>query len=145
MTAPRRQSGTCARDELRRPTLVARRCALYAAASSSASTSAGSASRIRTSQPSPYGILVHRLGRVDDLLVHLEHLARERRDQIGDGLHRLDLAVGAVLRERRADVRRLVVDELAERVLGVPGDAERRLVALDAGPVVLGVVPESSG
>ena len=32
------------------------------------------------------------------------------------------------------------MDELAERVLGEPGDAERCLVALDAGPVVLGVV-----
>ena len=37
-------------------------------------------------------------------------------------------------------VGRLVVDELAERVLREPGDAERRLVALDPRPVVLGVV-----
>ena len=35
-------------------------------------------------------------------------------------------------------VRRLEVDELAERVLGEPGDAEHGLVALDARPVVLG-------
>jgi len=34
------------------------------------------------------------------------------------------------------------VDELAERVDGVPGDAEHRLVAVDARPVVLGVVLE---
>ena len=39
-----------------------------------------------------------------------------------------------------AGLRRLVVDELAERVLREPRDAERRLVAVDARPVVLGVV-----
>ena len=100
---------------------------------------------MRISQPSPYGILVHGLGRVDHGLVHLEHLARERRDQVGHGLHRLDLAVRRVVRDRVADGRRLVVDELAERVLGEPGDAERRLVALDPGPVVLGVVQQIVG
>src|SRR5579862_10002163 len=31
-------------------------------------------------------ILVHGLGRIGHLLVHLEHLARERSDQVGDGL-----------------------------------------------------------
>ena len=91
------------------------------------------------------GIVVDGLGRVDDLLVDLEHLAGERRDQVGDGLHRLDLAVRAVLRDVGAVVRRLVVDELAERVLREPRDAEDRLVALDARPVVLGVVLEVVG
>jgi hypothetical protein len=38
-----------------------------------------------------------------------------------------------------APVGRLVVDELAERVGRVPGDAEHGLVAVDARPVVLGL------
>src|SRR3954452_7627797 len=65
-------------------------------------------------------VVVHRLRRVDDLLVHLEHLTGERGDEIGDRFHRLHLPVRAVLRDRRADVGRLEVDELAERVLRVP-------------------------
>ena len=84
------------------------------------------------------GVLVHGLGRVDDLLVHLEDLARERRDHVRDGLDRLDLAVRGVLRRRTAVGRRLEVDELAESVLREPGHAESRLVALDSRPVVLG-------
>ena len=70
-------------------------------------------------------ILVHGLRLVDDLLVDLEHLARERRDQVRDRLHRLDLAVGRALRDLGALLGRLEVDELAERVLREPGDAER--------------------
>src|SRR5581483_8788518 len=97
---------------------------------------------VRLRQPDPdqparaVGVLVHGLGRVDDLLVDLEHLARERRDHIGDGLDRLDLAVRLVLRHRRPGLGRLEVDELAERVGGEPGDAEHGLVALEPGPVV---------
>src|SRR5581483_2266784 len=49
-------------------------------------------------------------------------------------------AVRAVLRQRRADVRRLVVDELAERILAVPGDTQGGSVALHPRPVVLRVV-----
>ena len=91
------------------------------------------------------GVLVDGLGRVDDLLVHLEDLARERRDHVRDGLDRLDLAVGGVLRRRAAVGGRLEVDELAERVLREPRHAEGRLVALDSRPVVLGVVLEPLG
>src|SRR5436190_11757126 len=90
-------------------------------------------------------ILVHGLGRLDHLLVHLEHLAGERRDQIRDGLDGFDLAVGAVLGDRRSRVRRFEVDELAERVLGEPRDPERRLVTVHAGPVVLAVVLQLLG
>ena len=113
---------------------------LYAARSSRASTSDGSESRMRISQPAPYGILVHGLRRVDHLLVHVDHLAGERRDQLGDGLDRLHFAVRRVLRHGGARLRRLVVDELPERVDGEPRHAQHRLVALDARPVVLGVV-----
>src|SRR5215218_9679810 len=76
-------------------------------------------------------VRVHGLGDVDHLLVHLDDLARERRDHIRDGLHGLDLAVGGVLRGRPALRRRLEVDELTECVLREPGHAERRLVPVD--------------
>src|SRR4051794_18129495 len=56
-------------------------------------------------------VVVHRLGRVDDLLVPLEPLSRERRDELGHRLHRLDLPVRAVLSDDRADVGRLEVHE----------------------------------
>ena len=100
----------------------------------------------RIGQPDPHEpalavrVVVDRLRLVDRLLVHLEDLARQRRDHVRDRLHRLDLAVGLVLDGRAADRRRLEVDELAERVLRPPGDAEHRLVTLDPRPVVLGVV-----
>ena len=64
---------------------------------------------------------------------------------VGDRLHRLDLGVGRVLGDLGADLGRLVEDDLAERVLRVPGDPEGGLVALDPRPVVLGVVLSSSG
>ena len=77
----------------------------------------------------PVGIVVDGLRLVDGLLVDLQDLAREGRDDVGDGLHRLHLAVRDVLRDRRSDFRRLVVHELAEGILGEPRDPERRLVA----------------
>src|SRR5687768_14575202 len=83
-------------------------------------------------------ILVHRLRCVHDLLIDLEDHAGERRDHVGDGLHRLDLAIGGLLRGGRAVGGRLEMDELAERVLREPRDAEDGLVAFDSGPVVLG-------
>ena len=100
---------------------------------------------MRKSQPFAVRVLVDDLGLVDGLLVDLEHLAGERRDDVRDGLDRLDLAARLTLTHGRTDFWRLEVDELAERVLRVPGDAERRLVAVDARPVVLAVVPEIVG
>ena len=91
------------------------------------------------------GILVHGLGLVDHLLVDLEHLAGERRDDVRDGFHGLDFAVRRVPRDPRAFLRRLEVHELAERVRGEPGDPERRLVAVDPRPVVLAVVAQIVG
>src|SRR5919204_5469694 len=105
--------------------------------------------RVREADPDEpafaVGILVHGLGRFDDLLVDLDHLARERRNQVGDGLDRLDLAVGRILRDRRPRFGWLEMDEFAERVLREPGDPERRLVAVDPRPVVLGVVLQLVG
>jgi hypothetical protein len=90
-------------------------------------------------------VLVDDLRLVDRLLIHLEHLARERGDDVGHRLHGLDLSARRALRHRRPDLWRLEVDELAERVLREPGDPERRLLALDPRPVVLGVVAEIVG
>src|SRR5207249_3867688 len=87
-------------------------------------------------------VLVDLLRRVGERLVDLDDLARERRDDIGDRLHRLDLGVRLILADRLADLRRVEEHDLAELVLGVPGDAEGGRVALDARPVVLGVVLE---
>ena len=114
--------------------------ARYASTSSRSFTSVGSVRRMRTSQPSPYGSSLIDSGSSDGLLVHLEDLARERCDHVGDGLDRLDLAVRLVLDGRASDRGCLEVHELAEGVLRPPGDPEHRLVALDPRPVVLGVV-----
>src|SRR5436309_477171 len=85
---------------------------------------------VRNWQPEPHdpalavGVLVDGLGGVDDLVIHLEHLAGERSDHVGHGLDGLDLAVGGAGRDGGALGRLLVVHELAERVLREPGDPE---------------------
>src|SRR5215210_7478480 len=88
------------------------------------------------------GILVDLLGRVGERLVDLDDLARQWRDDVRDRLHGLDLGVGLVLGDLGADRRRVEEHDLPELLLGVPGDPERRRVALDARPVVLRVVLE---
>src|SRR5215472_3041731 len=99
-------------------------------------------------EPDPYEpplavrILVDGLGRLDDLLIDLDHLARERRDQIRNGLDGLDLTIGVVPADPGPFVGRLEVDELPKRVLSEPRDSERRLATIDARPVVLRVVLE---
>jgi hypothetical protein len=85
------------------------------------------------------------LRRLAEPVVHGHDLARQRREHVGDGLHGLDLRVHLVLRDLRAHLGRVEEDDLSERVLGVPRDAEGGLVALDAGPVVLGVVLQVVG
>src|SRR3712207_8016575 len=52
------------------------------------------------------------------------HLPGERGDDVRDRLHGLDLRVGGVLAQGGSDLRRFVEDDLAQRVLRVPGDAE---------------------
>src|SRR5680860_560827 len=49
-------------------------------------------------------------------------------------------AVGLVLAARRPDLGRREEDDLAQGLLCEPGHSERRLIAVDARPVVLGVV-----
>src|SRR5512133_258534 len=59
-------------------------------------------------------IFVDGFRRLDDLLVDLDELARERGDQVRDRLHRLDLTVGVVLADLGSFVGRLEVHELTE-------------------------------
>ena len=87
-------------------------------------------------------IVVDELGRVDDCLVDLAHLARQRRHDAGHRLDRLELAVLLPRGHLLADLRGQEHHDIAQRVLRVPGDAERRVVAVDARPVVGGVVEE---
>ena len=76
--------------------------------------------------------------------IDLDDLARQRSDHVGDGLDGLDLGVGLALAHGAAHGRELEEDDLAERVLRVPGDAERRFLGggVDPRPVVLGVVEQ---
>ena len=117
----------------------------YASRSSSSSTSDGSV-RPHLHQPAvAVRVVVDLLRRVAEQLVDLHDLARQRRDDIRDGFHGLDLRVRLVLARGLADLRGVHEHHLAQLVLGVPGDPERRDVAVDAGPVVLGVVAEVVG
>ena len=77
-------------------------------------------------------------GESPERLVDLDDLARQGRDHVRDGLDRLDLGVGLVGLELGADRRGVEEDDLAQRVLRVPGDPEGGLAVLDARPVVLG-------
>jgi len=91
------------------------------------------------------GILVDELGVVGEPLVDFDELSRERRVDVRHRLDRLDLGVGLILGELRADRGSIEVDDVAERVLRVPGDAEGRDIALDPRPVVLGWYSSSGG
>ena len=64
---------------------------------------------------------------------------------VGDRLDGLDLGVGLAGGHRRADLGRVEEDDLAQGVLGEPGDAEDGGAAVDPGPVVLGVVEQFVG
>ena len=100
---------------------------------------------MRTSQPSPYGSPLIVSGSSTAFSFTSSTSPESGAIDVRDGLDRLDLGIRLILRHGRADLGRLEVDELAERVLGVPGDPEHRLLAVDPGPVVLGVVAEVVG
>src|ERR1700722_413023 len=94
------------------------------------------------------GVLVDRGWIIGEGIVDGDDLPGERRYDIRDGLDGLHLRIGSVLGERGADRWRVEEDDLAERVLGVPGDAERghlRIFPIDARPIVLGVVKQVMG
>src|SRR3954470_1126583 len=69
------------------------------------------------------GIVVDRLGTAAQRIVDLDDLPGHGRDDVGDRLHGLDLGIRLVLRDRRADLGRVEEDDLAELLLGGPGDA----------------------
>ena len=64
--------------------------------------------------------------------VDLDDLACHRRVQLGHGLHRLDRAERLARFSVRADLRQLDVDDVAELLLGVVGDADLAAVARDS-------------
>ena len=113
--------------------------------SSSASTSDGSRRRIRMSQPSPYGSSFTVSGASTAFAFTSSTSPESGAIRSETALTDSTSPYDAVLRDRRAHLRRLVVDELAERVLREPGDAEHRLVAVDPRPVVLAVVLQVVG
>ena len=59
------------------------------------------------------------LGRVDDLFVDLDDRSTQRRIDIGDGLHRLDLGVGRPRGDVRAYLGEFDEHDVTECLLGV--------------------------
>ena len=59
----------------------------------------------------------------------------DRRVELGDGLDRLDRAEDVALRQLAADFGQLEVDDVAELLLRVVGDADARVAARRASPI----------
>src|SRR5262249_13213057 len=81
-------------------------------------------------------ILVEELGVLDQRLVGLDHLARDRRVELGDSLHGVDRAELVAALEPRADGGELHLGDLAELLLCVGGDSDADPLALEARPLV---------
>ena len=75
-------------------------------------------------------------------VVDLDDLAGERREHVAHGLDRLQFAVRLARGHLVAHSGQLGVDDLTQRVLREPRDAEDRVFSVDADPVVLLVVPQ---
>ena len=88
------------------------------------SSAAGSAGSISISQPVAVRVGVDQLGLVLELLVAGHHGAADRGVDLGDALGRLDLAERLARLHRGARLGQLDVDDVAERVLRVVGDAD---------------------
>jgi hypothetical protein len=91
------------------------------------------------------GILGHGLQVLLDGLVHLDDLASNGGEQVGDGLHGLDLSEGLAGIDRAAGLRQVTVDEVvhvavAELFDGEVGDADQDGVSILLGPLVGGSV-----
>ena len=82
-------------------------------------------------------LLVDQLRIVDRLLVHFDQLAADRREEVGDGLHRLYLSHLLVLGNLRAGGGQVEVDDVAELILSVVGDTDLRRAFVGAHPFVL--------
>ena len=117
-----------------------RRSSRRPAASIRSSASQASVRRMRTSQPSPYGSSFTVSGSSTTFWLTSTTTPESGAIRSETAFTDSTSPYEDALRDLGALLGRLEVDELAERVLREPGDAERRLVALDARPVVLGVV-----
>src|SRR5215213_9676601 len=82
-------------------------------------------------------VFVDQLRVVDHGFVDLDHLAGQRRVDLGHGLDRLDGADLVARVEDLADLGQLDEDHLAQLLLRELGDAEHAHVILDADPLVL--------
>src|SRR5438105_4966488 len=89
---------------------------------------------------------VHQRGVGHDVLVDLDDLAVDGGVEIADRLGRLQLTAGLARRDLLADLGKLHVDHIAERVGGVLGDADRRDAVLGGRqPLVLLAVAQLLG
>src|SRR5262247_117252 len=87
--------------------------------------------------PGAHRVLVHLAGRVDERSVDFGDRAVERELDVGGRLDRLDDDRVRTLRELAADLGQLDVDEVAELLLCVAGDADHhRAVVLEPQPLV---------
>ena len=82
-------------------------------------------------------VVVDPLRSVDELLVHLGDLARDRREQLAHRLGALHHAERLAAHDLRAHFRQLQINHVAELILGEAGDAHGRPVAGDPRPLVL--------
>src|SRR5262249_50834127 len=69
------------------------------------------------------------LGLLAELGVGLHHLAGHRREEVGDGLHRLHHAEGLVRGDLGAGLRQLDEDHVTELLLSEGGDADAHAAA----------------
>src|SRR6059036_983254 len=95
--------------------------------------------------PFAVGVLVDGLGLLRQLGVDLEHLAGDRREEIRDGLDRLDDAERLMRDDLRADLRQLDEDHVAQLLLREVRDPHADAVTLPLGPLVLARVLEVCG
>src|SRR5207247_1562841 len=82
---------------------------------------------------------------VDQVSVHFDHFARDRRVQVRCGFDRLDDPEGLARLDLVADFGQLDIDDVTELVLGKRGDANHELLAVGLDPLVLGGVPTVPG
>jgi hypothetical protein len=83
------------------------------------------------------GIRVDPLGTLDQRAVDLGHFPAHRTEQLGHGFHGLDRAEDVALLQRPTDLRQLEVDDVAQLFLRILGDADARVGAVEANPLVV--------
>jgi hypothetical protein len=91
------------------------------------------------------GVLVDELGLRGEVGVHLQDLARHRREQLGYGLDRLDRPELLARGQGPARLGQLEEDDVAELVLRIVGDADPAAVTVDTDPLVILGVAELCG